>query len=59
MKEFYVVIPEGYEGEHHTLEEAQKLAVDWLKQGNRSFLFKAVSLCKRREPAVDWVDLDV
>ena len=48
MKEFYLVVPEGWEGKHYTLEEAQKLAVEYLKSGYRSYLVKAVSLCKRK-----------
>ncbi len=58
MKEFYLVVPEGWEGKHYTLEEAQKLAIEYLKSGYRSYLVKAVSLCKRKEPAVDWIDFD-
>ncbi len=59
QKEFYVVIPEGFEGEHLTLEEAQNTALNYLKRYNRrSYLLKAVSLCKKREVPVEWVDLD-
>jgi len=59
MKTFYIVVPECGIGNKYTLEEAEDVAEEFLSEyGENAYIFKAVSLCKKKNPPVEWEDLD-